>query len=102
MLEPLSAAETEELIDANCSASDGRRELRGRIADGAEGNPLFAEEMVAMLRDASDGDVSVPPTIQALLAARLDQLEPSERAVLERGSVEGRGLPRGAVLRPCS
>ena len=39
----------------------------------------------------------MPPTIQALLAARLDQLEPSERGVLERGSVEGRVFHRGAV-----
>jgi tetratricopeptide (TPR) repeat protein len=41
--------------------------------------------------------VAVPPTIQALLAARLDQLDPSERAVLERGSVEGRVFHRRAV-----
>ena len=39
----------------------------------------------------------MPPTIQALLAARLDQLEPSERGVLERGSIEGRVFHRGAV-----
>jgi tetratricopeptide (TPR) repeat protein len=39
----------------------------------------------------------VPPTIQALLAARLDQLEPAERSVLERGSIEGRTFHRGAV-----
>jgi len=41
--------------------------------------------------------VRVPPTIHALLAARLDQLEQHERAVLERGSVEGRLFHRGAV-----
>ena len=39
----------------------------------------------------------MPPTIQALLAARLDQLDPAERAVLEHGSVEGRTFHRGAV-----
>ena len=39
----------------------------------------------------------MPPTIQALLAARLDQLDPAERSVLERGSVEGRTFHRGAV-----
>ena len=43
------------------------------------------------------GDVVVPPTIQALLAARLDQLDPAERVVLERGAVEGRVFHRGAV-----
>ena len=45
----------------------------------------------------SAGDVVVPPTLQALLAARLDQLEPAERSVLERGAVEGEIFHRGAV-----
>ena len=53
--------------------------------------------MVALVKESGDGDVSVPGTIQALLAARLDQLEPAERGVLERGSVEGRVFHRGAV-----
>ena len=43
------------------------------------------------------GDVVVPPTLQALLAARLDQLEPAERSVLERGAIEGEIFHRGAV-----
>ena len=43
------------------------------------------------------GDVAVPPTIQALLAARLDQLDPAERSVLESGAVEGQVFHRGAV-----
>src|SRR5262249_46091457 len=51
----------------------------------------------AMLRDAPDGDVPVPPTIHALLAARLDQLPAPERHVLQVGSVEGRIFHRGAV-----
>ena len=45
----------------------------------------------------SEGDVVVPPTLQALLAARLDQLERPERSVLERGAVEGEIFHRGAV-----
>ena len=97
LLEPLSAAETGELIERLLGDATIEAQLRQRIGDAAEGNPLFAEEMVAMLRDSPDGDVAVPPTIQALLAARLDQLEPSERGVLERGSVEGRVFHRGAV-----
>jgi hypothetical protein len=43
------------------------------------------------------GDVVVPPTLRALLAARLDQLETPERRVLERGSIEGEIFHRGAV-----
>src|SRR5262249_42801124 len=54
-------------------------ELRGRIADRAGGNPLFITEMLAL---ATDGvAVEVPPTLRALLAARLDQLESKERSV---------------------
>jgi tetratricopeptide (TPR) repeat protein len=53
--------------------------------------------MIALVRDSGGGEVEVPPTIQALLAARLDQLDPAERSVLERGSVEGRTFHRGAV-----
>ena len=77
----------------------------------AEGNPLFVEEMLRMLIDdglltRSDGEwvpagdlsqITVPPTIHALLAARLDRLGRDERAVIERGSVEGKVFHRGAV-----
>ena len=69
------------------------RELHERIVQIAEGNPLFLEEMLALVRDSGGAKVEVPPTIQALLAARLDQLDPAERSVLEHGSVEGRTLP---------
>ena len=67
------------------------------IRDAAEGNPLFVEEMLALVRESGDGEIAVPPTIQALLAARLDQLDSSERSVLECGAVEGRVFHRGAV-----
>ena len=50
-----------------------------------------------MVEASGDGDIEVPPTIQALLSARLDQLEEPERAVLERGSVEGELFHQGAV-----
>ena len=46
---------------------------------------------------AEDAEVEVPPTLKALLAARLDQLDEAERRVLERGSVEGEIFHRGAV-----
>ena len=48
-------------------------------------------------RVQSGTDVLVPPNLQALLAARLDQLESAERSVLERGAVEGEVFHRGAV-----
>jgi tetratricopeptide (TPR) repeat protein len=94
LLEPLDAAETDELLDALGGVPD---DLRERIAAAAEGNPLFLQEMVALVRESRSADVTVPPTIQALLAARLDQLGQAERSVLERGAVEGRVFHRSAV-----
>src|SRR6266540_239450 len=62
--------------------------LRARIERAAGGNPLFVTEMLAMAGDGED-EVEVPPTLSALLTARLDQLDPSERRIVERGAVEG-------------
>jgi class 3 adenylate cyclase len=89
-LEPLSADEADELIRDQASG-----ELHDRIARAAGGNPLFISEMLAMAREQED--VEVPPTLKALLTARLDQLDEPERRVLERGSVEGELFHRGAV-----
>jgi class 3 adenylate cyclase/tetratricopeptide (TPR) repeat protein len=90
-LEPMGDQEVVVLMGERLPAP-----LRERIARAAGGNPLFVEEMLAMAADA-DGEVLVPPTLQALLAARLDQLETAERNVLERGAVEGEIFHRGAV-----
>ncbi|MBA3687466.1 MAG: AAA family ATPase [Chloroflexi bacterium] len=90
-LEPLGADDVDELMSERIPAT-----LRDRIARAAGGNPLFVEEMLAMAQEAN-GEVIVPPTLQALLAARLDQLDPAERGVLERGAVEGEIFHRGAV-----
>jgi class 3 adenylate cyclase/tetratricopeptide (TPR) repeat protein len=90
-LEPLPDHEVEELLPPTIGA-----ELRKRIARAAGGNPLFVTEMVAMAADTHE-EVVVPPTLRALLAARLDRLEPPERGVLERGAVEGEVFHRGAV-----
>ena len=89
-LEPLPAEQAGALIGDEVSG-----ELRERIARAAGGNPLFISEMRAMA--AGNGDVEVPPTLKALLGARLDQLDEPERKVLERGAVEGEIFHRGAV-----
>jgi class 3 adenylate cyclase/tetratricopeptide (TPR) repeat protein len=94
LLEPLDGDETEQLLEAIGGVDD---ELRARIRQASEGNPLFVEEMIALVRESGGGEVEIPPTIQALLAARLDQLEPGERSVLERGAVEGRIFHHSAV-----
>jgi class 3 adenylate cyclase/tetratricopeptide (TPR) repeat protein len=90
-LGPLTETDVDELLPAAISAGQ-----RDQILRASGGNPLFVTEMVAMSGEAG-AEVSVPPTLQALLAARLDQLEASERSVLERGAVEGEIFHRGAV-----
>jgi len=90
-LDPLQKADIDDLI-----GDEVPQELRARISQAAGGNPLFVAEMLAMAEDG-DGEVAVPPTLRALLAARLDQLAPPERQMLERGAVEGELFHRGAV-----
>ncbi len=97
LLEPLDPSETGKLIDRLINPDEFDPELVSRIRAASAGNPLFVEEMVAMARDSEGEEVTVPPTIKALLAARIDQLDPSERGVLERGAVEGELFHRGAV-----
>jgi tetratricopeptide (TPR) repeat protein len=97
LLESLNSDEADELIDRLLPdrALDDTS-LRARALEAAAGNPLFLQEIAAVVA-SSGGEVVIPPTIQALLAARLDQLDPAERRVLERGSVEGNSFHRGAV-----
>ncbi|MDQ2909566.1 MAG: AAA family ATPase [Actinomycetota bacterium] len=97
LLEALPPADTERLIENLLGGALLDEGLRIRIRDAADGNPLFVEEMLALVQASGNGEVTVPPTIQALLAARIDQLERPERDVLERGAVEGQVFHRGAV-----
>ncbi|HEX9737974.1 MAG TPA: AAA family ATPase, partial [Candidatus Limnocylindria bacterium] len=110
-LEPLNAEETAQLIDNLLGQAHLPETIFDRIRSAAEGNPLFVEELLEMLIDdgalaRTNGDwtasrdltsLAVPPTIQALLSARLDGLAGPDRAVLERGSVEGTVFHRDAV-----
>ncbi len=110
-LEPLSDVESEELVTSLLGRTELPAELRSQISHAAEGNPLFVEELLGKLIDdgflvtAGDGwsasgdlrQLAIPPTIQALLAARLDGLNGEERTVIERAAVEGKVFHRGAV-----
>jgi class 3 adenylate cyclase/tetratricopeptide (TPR) repeat protein len=110
-LDPLASDESDRLIEnllGPNALSDG---FRGRIAETAEGNPLFLEEMLGMLMDderirreegrwvASGDEASVPTpsSIQSLLAARIERLPDAERAILQRASVVGKVFWWGAV-----
>ena len=94
LLEPLSGSESEQLIELLLGGRELAPELRDRISKAAEGNPLFIEQMLAMLADNGDGAGRVPPTIQALLAARLERVDADERWAVLRASVMGREFRR--------
>jgi class 3 adenylate cyclase/tetratricopeptide (TPR) repeat protein len=110
-LSPLGERDAERLVNSLLRSADLGTDLPARIAETAEGNPLFVEEMLSMLIDdgllvrsdhtwvaaPSLSSVPVPPTIQAVLAARLARLSPSERTTVERASVVGKEFYLGAV-----
>ena len=111
LLEPLAAEESASLLEHLAGEAALPADATDRITRTAEGNPLFLEELLAMLIEegrlrrlggrwvANDlAAASTPPTIQALLAARLDRLAAEERALLDRASVMGQAFDRAAVL----
>jgi class 3 adenylate cyclase/tetratricopeptide (TPR) repeat protein len=110
-LQRLTEAETAAVAEHLLGMTDLDERIRARIVAAAEGNPLFIEQLLSMLIDGGqirfeDGawrpdagitEIAVPPTIHALLAARLDALEVDERAVIEPASVIGHIFAREAV-----
>ncbi len=110
-LEPLDEQESLQLVDGLLGEVRVPVGLRTRILEVTEGNPLFLGETLRMLVDEGalqrEGNVwvpaegldaiEVPPTIQALLAARIERLRTDERSVVERASVIGKQFYRGAV-----
>jgi class 3 adenylate cyclase/tetratricopeptide (TPR) repeat protein len=108
-LERLDATQTNELIEAWVGGPVDPAGLQ-RIVEASSGNPLFAEQLVSMLRDEQllvlEGDVWklaalpgdwMPPTIHALLSARIDRLEREDRTVLDPAAVVGHIFPLAAI-----
>jgi class 3 adenylate cyclase/tetratricopeptide (TPR) repeat protein len=110
-LDPLSAEDAERLVTLLLAVEDLPDDLRRRILGHAEGNPFFLEEIIRQLIDkgvvvragdrwrATSGvqEVAIPDTIQGVLAARIDLLEPEEKRALQAASVVGRVFWTGAV-----
>jgi predicted ATPase/class 3 adenylate cyclase len=102
-LRPLSDDESGQLIENLLGGAGVPEQARARIVQAAEGNPLFVEQLLSMLVDDGllrqvderwvyEGDLSelaIPPTINALLSARLDLLTLEERGVIEPAAVIG-------------
>ena len=97
-LEPLSDADCETLIGN--LARGLAQETAARVLETAEGNPLFIEQLLAMLTEGERDDAqrAIPPTIDALLSARLDRLGPGERAVISRASIVGKEFSAEATM----
>jgi class 3 adenylate cyclase len=94
-LERLAKAQARALIDS--FELDLTREVRSRVVEVARGNPLFVEQLLAHAHEEGallDGLDSMPPSVEALLASRLDLLAPEERTVLQRASVVGSEFSR--------
>src|SRR3954471_8806611 len=110
-LAPMSEADSSQMVENVLGQSDLPPSVRGQIVAAAEGNPLYVEQMISMLIESGalrnvegrwvrldeSGDITVPPTIQALLAARLDRLGRDERGVIEPAAVVGLEFAEPAV-----
>jgi class 3 adenylate cyclase len=110
-VESLADRESAQLVGQLLETTAVPADVRARVVRAAQGNPLFAEELVAMLFEeglvrrvdgswvaaATLGELVLPASLNALLGARLDRLATRERAALERGAVEGEVFHRGAV-----
>jgi class 3 adenylate cyclase/DNA-binding XRE family transcriptional regulator/tetratricopeptide (TPR) repeat protein len=91
LLSPLSEHAERELVLALCREHQLPELTAERIGRGPNGNPLFAEEIVAMA--AEHGQLTgVPTAIKALIAARVDALPRSERNVLQLAAIFGKAF----------
>jgi class 3 adenylate cyclase len=100
-LRPLDARDASELA-AHRLTELGISERSGEameLAQLADGNPLFIEQLVAALAETGETEAALPTTIRELIAARLDALPPSERSVLLDAAVAGKVFWRGALER---
>ncbi|HEY8178716.1 MAG TPA: adenylate/guanylate cyclase domain-containing protein, partial [Candidatus Limnocylindria bacterium] len=111
VLQPLTDEDAARVVSGLLGEAGIAGEVQDRIVVAAEGNPLFVEQMLSMMIDSGSlhfaderweptgnlADLDVPPSIQALLAARLDLLGREERSVIEPASVIGLSFAEAAV-----
>jgi class 3 adenylate cyclase/tetratricopeptide (TPR) repeat protein len=97
LLKPLPAGDCSTLCDQLLGTVAITGTQRRHVLEIAEGNPLFVEQMLAMIQTEGVELTDIPPSIDALLAARVDQLPADEREVVASASIEGRVFHRSAV-----
>ena len=102
-LDPLGQENAEEMLSTRLGHGEQLAELRGLVVSRTQGNPFFMEEMVQMLFEQGVlgwqgavqllkpiGDVTVPPTVQSVLASRIDRLPAAEKDLLQILAVIGK------------
>jgi predicted ATPase len=94
-LEPLEGKDASELAHHLLGADAKAAE----VAQAGEGNPLFIEQLAAVINERGEQADSLPTTIRGLVAARLDALPAEEREVILDASIVGRIFWRGALER---
>ena len=95
-LSSLSDADTAQLVHALLDRAVLPAELQQRLLERAEGNPLYAEEFARLVAEGRQPD-ELPETVQGIIAARIDGLEPEEKALLQDAAVVGKVFWLGAV-----
>jgi class 3 adenylate cyclase len=95
----LATVDTARLINALLAEHDVAAAIGSDLLARVNGNPLFAEEYARLLRDRREQSMAlpIPPTVQAVIAARLDELPPAQRAVLADAAVLGQVAWAGAI-----
>ena len=92
-LSPLSEDETAQLISSLADRPVMAAETQQALLDRAGGNPLYAEQYVRMLQERGDSrELSLPETVQGIIAARLDALPTEEKFLLQSAAVIGQGV----------
>jgi len=94
-LERLATPDARRLVIDRLGGRPLTPETMGHVLAMGRGNPLFLEQLLAATRD--DSDLRLPPTVDALLTARLDRLGPAEKDVLRAASVVGTDVSRDAL-----
>jgi len=96
-LTELSPGESDELLDRLAHGRALAASEHTKLLAAAEGNPFFLQQMVAFREELGDAAATLPPTVQAVLTARIDRLPRGEREVIERASIEGRSFHRAPL-----
>ena len=97
-LEPLPAEALGAFVK-QVAGSQVDPQVQERIIEQSGGNPLFAEQLLALMQEAPELALDkTPATVEALLASRLDRLDPRELRVIRRAAVVGRRFTHAELL----